>query len=135
MGISLAYALLHLPFLRRWIPARDHACSAQVAFRFNSFIGLAIAKRLAGPQGGQLIAVLISVCVRMFNVGGKPLIIGTASGLIADLASLSIAQWLEPNVTRIGAVSVALELLATGASMQLGALGRASLPLALGVLS
>ena len=82
----------------------------------------------------QLIAVLISVCVRMFNVGGKPLIIGTASGLIANLASLSIAQWLEPNVTRIGAVSVALELSATGASMQLGALGRASLPLALGVL-
>jgi hypothetical protein len=30
---------------------RDHASAAQVAFRFNSFIGLALADRLAGPEG------------------------------------------------------------------------------------
>ena len=143
IGIGLAYALPHLPFLKRWINARDHASSAQVAFRFNSFIGLALADRLAGPQGVQLIAVLIGVCVPLFNVGAvwpmarhaqrglgrelirNPLIIGTVSGLIANLLGLSIPQWLEPSVTRIGAASIALGLLAAGAGMQIGALERA----------
>jgi hypothetical protein len=143
IGIALAYALPHLPVLRRWMDARDHASSAQVAFRFNSFIGLALADRLAGPQGVQLIAVLIGVCVPLFNIGAvwpmarhaqrgfvrelvrNPLIIGTASGLVANLLGFSIPAWLEPTVTRIGAASVALGLLAAGAGMQLGALGRA----------
>ena len=152
VGIGLAYALPHLPFIRRWIDARDHASSAQVAFRFNSFIGLALADRLAGPQGVQLIAVLIGVCVPLFNVGAvwpmarhaqrgfvrelvrNPLIIGTASGLVANLLGFSIPQWLEPTVTRIGAASVALGLLAAGAGMQLGALERAK-TLAVSVLA
>ena len=143
VGIGLAYALVYLPFIRRWIDVRDHASSAQVAFRFNSFIGLALADRLAGPEGVQLIAVLIGVCVPLFNVGAvwpmarhaqrgfireivrNPLILGTASGLVANWLGLGIPQWLEPTVTRIGAASVALGLLAAGAGMQLGALGRA----------
>jgi hypothetical protein len=143
IGIALAYALPHLPVLRRWMDPRDHASSAQVAFRFNSFIGLALADRLAGPQGVQLIAVLIGVCVPLFNIGAvwpmarhaqrgfvrelirNPLIIGTASGLVANLLGFSIPAWLEPTVSRIGAASVALGLLAAGAGMQLGALGRA----------
>jgi malonate transporter len=68
-GIALAYSLPHLPWLGRHIDRRDHAASAQVAFRFNSFIGLALAERLAGAQGLLLIAVLIGVCVPLFNTG------------------------------------------------------------------
>ncbi len=67
-GIALAYALPYLPWLRRHIDLRDHAASAQVAFRFNSFIGLALAERLAGSQGLLMIAVLIGVCVPLLNV-------------------------------------------------------------------
>ncbi len=151
-GIALAYALPHVPVLRRWIDTRDHASSAQVAFRFNSFIGLAIADRLAGPQGLQLIAVLIGVCVPLFNVGAvwpmvrharrslvrelarNPLIIATASGLVANLLGFSIPHWLEPSVTRIGAASLALGLMAAGAGMQFGALARAK-TLAVSVLA
>lgn len=151
-GIALAYALPHLPVLRRWIDKRDHASSAQVAFRFNSFIGLAIADRLAGPQGLQLIAVLIGVCVPLFNVGAvwpmvrharrsllrellrNPLIIATASALVANLLGFSMPVWLEPSVTRIGAASLALGLMAAGAGMQLGALARAK-TLAVSVLA
>jgi len=142
VGIALAYALPRLPWLRHHIDARDHASSAQIAFRFNSFIGLAIADRLAGPQGLQLIAVLIGVCVPLFNVAAvwpmakhaqrgfvgelvrNPLIIGTASGLAANLMGFSIPAWLEPTVTRLGAASLALGLMAAGAGMQLGALAR-----------
>jgi malonate transporter len=152
VGIGLAYALPRLPWLARHMDARDHASSAQVAFRFNSFIGLAIAERLAGPEGLQLIAVLIGVCVPMFNVAAvwpmakhanrgfarellrNPLIIGTASGLAANLLGFSIPNWLEPTVTRMGAASLALGLMAAGAGMQLGALARGKV-LAIAVLT
>ena len=151
-GIALAYSLPHLPWLGRYIPRRQHAASAQVAFRFNSFIGLALADRLAGPQGSLLLAVLIGVCVPLFNVGAvwpmarhaqrsflrelvrNPLIIGTASGLAANLLGFTLPVWLEPTVSRIGATSLALGLMAAGAGMQFGALGRAKL-LALAVLT
>jgi malonate transporter len=141
-GIGLAYALPYLPWIGRRIDRRQHAASAQVAFRFNSFIGLALAERLAGPQGLQQIAILIGVCVPLFNVGAvwpmarhaqrgllrelvrNPLIIGTASGLVANLLGFVLPVWLEPTVTRIGAAALALGLMAAGAGMQFGALAR-----------
>jgi len=116
-----------------------------VAFRFNSFIGLALAERLVGPQGLLVLAILIGVSVPLMNVGAvwpmarqggrglwgelarNPLIIGTASGLLANLAGLSIPHWLEPTVTRIGSASLALGLMAAGAGMQLGSLQHAKL--------
>ncbi|MEI6761949.1 MAG: AEC family transporter [Betaproteobacteria bacterium] len=142
-GIALAYSLPYWPWLGQHVPARDHAASAQVAFRFNSFIGLALAERLAGPQGLLLIAVLIGVCVPLFNVAAvwpmarhgqqgflralvrNPLIIGTGSGLLANLMGLSIPAWLEPTVSRMGGASLTLGLMAAGAGLQFGALGRA----------
>lgn len=151
-GIALAYVLPYLPWLGRHITRRDHAASAQVAFRFNSFIGLALADRLAGHQGLLFIAVLIGVCVPLFNVAAvwpmarhaergflselvrNPLIIGTASGLIANLLGFTMPVWLEPTVSRIGAASLALGLMAAGAGMQLGALSRAK-TLAVAVLT
>jgi hypothetical protein len=114
-----------------------------VGFRFNSFIALALADKVAGPQGLLMIAVLIGVCVPLFNVGavwpmarhaGKgfarelvrnPLIIGTASGLLANLLGFSMPVWLEPTVNRIGQASLALGLMAAGAGMQLGTLATA----------
>ena len=141
-GIALSYVLPHLPVLSCWIDRRDHAASAQVAFRFNSFIGLALAERLAGAQGLLLIAVLIGVCVPLFNVAAvwpmarhgqhgfarellrNPLIIATASGLVANLLGFRIPEWLEPTVGRISAASLALGLMAAGAGMQFGLLTR-----------
>jgi predicted permease len=93
-----------------------------------------------GAQGLQLIAVLIGVCVPLFNVGAvwpmarhggnsfgrellrNPLIIGTGAGLACALLGLSIPAWLEPTVTRIGASSLPLGLMAAGAGKLLAAL-------------
>ncbi|QNP60852.1 AEC family transporter [Paenacidovorax monticola] len=151
-GIGLAYSLPRWPWLGRRIDARDHAASAQVAFRFNSFIGLALAERLAGPQGLLLIAVLIGVCVPMFNVAAvwpmaragqhgflrelvrNPLIVATVSGLVANLLGFRIPDWLNPAVSRISAASLALGLMAAGAGMQFGLLTRSKL-LSVAVLS
>lgn len=151
-GIAMAYSLPWLPWLGRHIDPRMHAGSAQVAFRFNSFIGLALAERLAGAQGLQLIAVLIGVCVPLFNVASvwpmarhaqrgflrelvrNPLILATIAGLLANLAGMRIPVWLDPTVSRIGAASLALGLLAAGAGMQLGHLSQAK-TLAVALLS
>jgi malonate transporter len=151
-AIALAYSLPFLPWLGKRIDRREHAASAQVAFRFNSFIGLALADKLAGAEGLQLIAVLIGVCVPLFNVAAvwpmarhaqrgfigelarNPLIIATAAGLVANVMGLSIPYWLEPTVTRIGVASLALGLLAAGAGMQFAHLSQAKL-LAVAVLT
>ncbi len=151
-GIGMAYSLPYLPWLGKRIDRRNHAASAQVAFRFNSFIGLALAERLAGPEGLLMIAVLIGVCVPLFNVAAvwpmarhaqsgflrelvrNPLIIATATGLAANLLGFTMPVWLEPTVTRIGAASLALGLMAAGAGMQFGHLSQAK-TLAIAVLS
>ena len=144
-AIALAYSLPYWPWLGKHLAARDHAASAQVAFRFNSFIGLALAERLAGAQGLQLVSVLIGVCVPLFNVGAvwpmarhanlhiwrelarNPLILATLSGLLANLAGFQIPEWSAPTLSRIGAASVALGLMAAGAGMQLGSLRQGQL--------
>ena len=143
IGIVLAYSLPYLPWLGSHIDRRAHASSAQIAFRFNSFIGLALAERLAGREGLVLIAVLIGVCVPLFNVASiwpmarhagrnvfgelarNPLIIATATGLAANLMGFTLPVWLEPAVTRIGAASLALGLMAAGAGMQFSQLSQA----------
>lgn len=144
-AIALSYSLPYWPILGKRLDRRDHAASAQVGFRFNSFIALALAERLAGPEGLLMISVLIGVCVPTFNVGAvwpmarqakigflreltrNPLIIATASGLIANLMGFHMPVWLEPAVSRIGAASLALGLMAAGAGMQLSTLRQGKL--------
>ena len=136
-GIALAYALPHLPGLRGRFDPREHAACAQVAFRFNSFIGLAMAERVAGPAGLQMIAVLIGVCVPLANIGAvwpmarhgersfarelvrNPLILATMLGLLANGLGLVPPAWLGTTLQRIGSTSIALGLMAAGAGMQM----------------
>lgn len=144
-AIALSYSLPYWPILGKRLERRDHAASAQVGFRFNSFIALALAERLAGPQGLLLISMLIGVCVPLFNIGAvwpmarhantgflrelvrNPLIIATGTGLIANLLGFRMPHWLDPSVSRIGAASLALGLMAAGAGMQLGTLRQGKL--------
>lgn len=152
VGIALAYSFPKWPGLGRHVDARLHAASAQVGFRFNSFIVLALVDRVAGPQGMPLVAVLIGVCVPLFNVGAvypmarqgqlgflrelarNPLIIATVSGLLFSIAGLSIPDWLQPTTHRIGQASLALGLMAAGAGMQFGSMAQAK-SLAVAVLT
>lgn len=141
-GIALSYSLPYLPWIGRHIDRREHAGAAQVAFRFNSYIALALADRMLGAQGLALIAVLIGVCVPVLNVGSvwpmarhaqrgllgelarNPLIIGTVSGLLANLLGFHLPSWLDAPVARVGAASLALGLMAAGAGLQFGQLAQ-----------
>ena len=151
-GIARSYALPYLPWVRQHIDARQHAGATQVGFRFNSFIALAMVDRLSGSAGLLQMAVLIGVCVPMFNFAAvwpmarhsqrsffqellrNPLVVATTSGLVVNLCGLQIPEWLEPTVARIGGSSIALGLMAAGAGLQLRQLGQDRV-LSVGLLS
>jgi predicted permease len=135
-GIALSYAVRALP----GIDPRLHASGAQTAFRFNSYVALAAAERIAGLQGLAWMAILISVCVPLANVaavwplarhGGhgyarelmrNPLIISTVGGLVGNLLGLRLPDVLTATMQRIGAAALPLGLMAVGAGLQFGAL-------------
>ena len=60
-GVLLAYSLRLLPRVAAPPLNLIHASGAQVAFRFNSFIALALAERLHGAQGVAWMALLIAL--------------------------------------------------------------------------
>lgn len=152
VGIGTSYVLPYLPWLGRHIDRHEHAAAAQVGFRFNSFIGLALVDRIVGPQGPQLMAVLIGMCVPIFNLAAvwpmahragrgllgelarNPLVLATLSGLAVNLAGGHIPQWIEPTLSRLGGASIVMGLLAAGAGMQATHLANAKV-LAVAVLA
>lgn len=139
VGIGLAYALRRVPGVS---PAL-HASGAQVAFRFNSYIALAVAERLAGAPGVAAIALVVSMAVPLCNLGAvwplarhgghgylrelarNPLIIATVSGLAFNALGLRLPELAATTLSRIGAAALPLGLMAVGAGLRLGALREA----------
>ncbi|WP_428418992.1 AEC family transporter [Methylibium sp.] len=136
LGMALAYAL------KRW-PGVDpmlHASGAQTAFRFNSYVALAMAERLGGAAGVAQMAVLVAVCVPLCNAGAvlplarhgghhlgrelmrNPLILSTLGGLVANLLGLQFPDAVGTTLQRIGSAALPLGLMAVGAGLQLGGL-------------
>ena len=148
VGIGLAFALGRLPGVDPLL----HASGAQTAFRFNSYVALALAERLAGAQGVAWQALLAALCVPVCNVaavwplarqGGQsylgellrnPLILSTLAGLLANLAGLQLPDLLATTLSRIGAAALPLGLMAVGAGLRFGAL-RQGPRLAAGLMS
>jgi len=148
VGIALAYALGRVPGVDPLL----HASGAQTAFRFNSYVALALAERLAGAPGVALQALLMSLCVPVCNVaavwplarqGGhgylkelvrNPLIVATVSGLVANLVGLKLPELASITLSRIGAAALPLGLMAVGAGLRFGAL-RAAPRLAAGFMT
>ena len=135
-GIALAAAVRTLPH----VDPRLHASGAQTVFRFNSFIGLALAERIGGPQGLAWMALVIALCVPLCNVaavwplarhGGhsyarelarNPLIISTVAGLVANVLGLRFPDAVATTLQRIGVAALPLGLMAVGAGLQFGRL-------------
>jgi predicted permease len=142
-GISLAVVgtgVLATQALAWWpgVDAHRLASGAQTAFRFNSYIGLAMAERLGGAAGLAWMALCIGVCVPLGNAaavwtlarhGGhspwaslarNPLIVGTLIGLATNLSGVPLPAAATVTLHRIGAAALPLGLMATGASLRPG---------------
>ena len=136
IGVALAMALGRVPGVDR----RLHASGAQIAFRFNSYIALALAERLNGAQGLAWMALLIALSVPLCNVaavwplaregghsylreiGRNPLILSTVAGFAANLAGLQLPEAVATTLQRIGVAALPLGLMAVGAGLTTGGL-------------
>lgn len=153
--LALAAALsAHWPGLRTAPQgARLHASGAQIAFRFNSYVALALAERL-GNGIPALIALVVAVCVPLCNLGAvfyltrfaqkqerseglrappsywreiarNPLIIGSLIGLTYKATGLPWGAEAAIVSGRLSQAALVLGLLAVGAGLQLGSLRQA----------
>lgn len=111
------------------------ASAVQTAYRYNSYVGLALAQSLFGARGVALFALILSVSIPLANLiavttlarHGKsnllrelatnPLILSTGSGLLAHLAGLQLPDFLGIFLTRMGSASLSLGLLCIGAGL------------------
>jgi malonate transporter len=134
IGIVLALSL------GRWpgIDPRLHASGAQVGYRFNSYIALALGERLQGAQGLAWMALLIAISVPLVNVaavwplarhGGhsylrelarNPLIISTVLGLVCSALGLQLPEAVATVLQRVGGAALPLGLMAVGAGLAVG---------------
>jgi len=136
LGVAMAYALARAP----GVDALAHASGAQVAFRFNSYVALALAERMGGAAGVAAIALIVSIAVPICNVaavwplarhGGhgylrelarNPLIISTVAGLGANMLGVRFPDPVATTLQRIGLAALPLGLMAVGAGLRFGAL-------------
>jgi predicted permease len=132
-AVLLGY--LARPLLRP--PPALFASCVQTAFRYNSYLGLALAQSLAGGRGVAQIALVFAVCIPLANVfavyalarhrqtgmlrelARNPLIIGTLSGVAANLLGLQLPQVAAHALGRLGQASLALGLICVGAGLTL----------------
>lgn len=116
--------------------------SVQTAFRFNSYIGLAIASRLAGEQGTSLMALILGFCVPLCNMaavhalahksGGlfkemlkNPLLVATIGGMAFNLLGLHLPDIVGATLSRMANASIAIGLMTVGAGLRLSGLHEA----------
>jgi predicted permease len=143
--LSVALAFSAGPLLRP--PPALFASCVQTAFRYNSYLGLALAQSLAGGRGVAQLALVFAVCIPLANVFAvyalarhrqtgllrellrNPLIIATVSGLAANFVGLQLPQPVVHALGRLGQASLALGLICVGAALSLagGATHRALL--------
>jgi len=150
VGATVAGALLGAVI--RWLPGISRTAAAsgwQTAFRFNTFIALALVDH-RGMAALALMGVVVGVSVPLVNVlavtalarstaggagGGpgagvlsalarNPLILATLLGLAGNVAGLTLPSPVDATLSRIAAAAVPLGLLAVGAALRVGGMRR-----------
>ena len=147
VGFTLAGLLFGLAanWLFRLTPL-TFASSIQTAFRFNTYVGLAVIDRLAGQAGVATFAMLLGVIVPLVNglavwflarqgdaslwreLLRNPMILSTLSGFAFNLTGLPMPEVIDHVVGLLAAAALPLGLISVGAGLRAQGL-RASLPL------
>ncbi len=131
-GILLGYVARYL----FKAPDKVHSATFQAAFRFNSFIGLAIAGGIHGKEGLAALGLLLGFMVPVANVASvlmlarhseshwlkeillNPLIIATAGGIAFSLSGLELPVLVGNFVGLLSQASVPMGLIAVGAGLR-----------------
>ncbi len=139
MSGGMVLGMLPRPFLR--LPPLSYASMFQCAYRFNSYIALAVAGMLFGAPGIATMGLIVGAAVPLANlvsvwmlarhgevgvwreVARNPLIWATASGFVLNLLGFVPPAPLQSFLGRLADASIALGLITVGAALRLGGSG------------
>jgi predicted permease len=145
-GVLYTLVGMGLGYLSKYLfqdPPKVFASAFQCSFRFNSYVGLAVAGALYGKPGIAAIGLLMGFLVPMANVAavsllarhgegkwlssvlGNPLILATAGGIAFSLSGLKLPALLDHTLELLARASLPLGLMAVGAGMRLTGLSHA----------
>lgn len=137
-GIVLGYAAKYLVHA----PPKVYSATFQTSFRFNSYVGLAIAGGLHGHAGLAAIGILIGFMVPLANVAAvlmlarhseshwlkeillNPLIVATAGGITFSLFGWHLPGMLDAMLGLLSQASLPLGLVVVGAGLRMQGLHR-----------
>lgn len=128
-------SLLARPVLR--LEHQFHAATSQCGYRFNTYIGLAVAGSLFGTQGVALAALLLGVMIPLANFAAvgvlarqsergflmelaqHPLVVSSIAGFAWNLAGLPLPGFADQTLALLGQTALPAGLLCVGAAMRL----------------
>lgn len=137
--LAMALAALARPLFRA--DPRTAASCFQCAFRFNSYIGLAVAGSVFGPPGIALTALLFGAMIPMVNIAAvsmlaahargnpwaelirNPLVLSTVAGLVWGQAGLPLPRFADQTLHLLGQSALPAGLLAVGAALRIEGMG------------
>ena len=114
-----------------------HATGSQCGYRFNTYIGLAVAGSLFGTEGVALAALLLGVMIPLANLGAvavlaansergflselvrHPLVLSSLAGFAWNLAGLPLPGFADQTLALLGQTALPAGLLSVGAAMRL----------------
>ena len=117
------------------------ASRQQCAYRFNTYIGIAVAGKVHGVLGVATMGTLCGAMVPFANLAAvamiarhgqgrllrelsrNPLILATLAGLLFNLGGLTVPAPASDFLRRLADASIALGLLAVGAALRMGSAG------------
>lgn len=123
------------------LSAMGFASRLQCGYRFNTYIGIAIAGKLHGAPGVAMMGALCGAMVPFANImavgmmarhgqiglwrelSRNPLVIATIAGLVFNLSGGVLAEPVQAFLSRLGNAAVALGLLTVGAALRWGNIG------------
>jgi malonate transporter and related proteins len=127
-------SVLARPLFR--LEPRFHAATSQCGYRFNTYIGLAVAGSLFGTQGVALAALLLGVMIPLANLGGvamlashsdrgfvrelarHPLVLSSLAGFAWNLAGLPLPGFADQTLSLLAQTALPAGLLSVGAAMR-----------------
>ena len=132
---GFALSLLAKPLFR--LEQQLHATGSQCGYRFNTYIGLAIAGSLFGTDGVALAALLLGVMIPLTNFGAvavlasrsergfltelaqHPLVVSSLAGFAWNLAGLPLPGFADQTLALLGQTALPAGLLSVGAAMRI----------------
>jgi malonate transporter len=137
LGFTLAGFVLSLVPGLFGVERRTLATGSQCAYRFNTYIGLAVAGSLFGSAGVALAALLLGAMIPLVNVTAvamlaahgrrglflelatNPLLVSTLAGFAWNAGGVAVPGFIDQTLALLGQASLPAGLLCVGAAMRL----------------